>query len=460
MKKKVITFEDAHGIMIKEESHFLDFKSFDVSGTKIQKVAVAFANADGGEFLIGIKDLKDEPRIRHRWNGGNKIEDFNPHLQALSEITPTLDFSITFLECEKLPGSVMQVFIEKGSTVHETASKEVYLRKGAQSLKITDNKRIAELRFAKGAVSFEDSLLPNVEPEIIFESNELSSFLKEFSPKTDSLEYMVNENIIDSKSFTPRVAGVLLFADNPSANLPKKCAVKIARYETREEEAERDYLKEIFTIEGPLYNVIFKSIEKIQEIMSSIKIYTAEGRKNVNYPPEAIWEIVTNAIIHRDYNISDDVHIHIFNNRIEVLSPGKLPGYVTIENILDARFTRNHKIVRTLNRYKNAPNKDMGEGLNTAFEKMKEWRLKPPIIEEHGNYVKVTIPHVSLESASEQILTFLSSNDTINNKQAREITGIKSENLVKIEFYKLRDEGLIERVPGKKGPAAAWRLKK
>jgi len=218
-------------------------------------------------------------------------------------------------------------------------------------------------------------------------------------------------------------------------------------------------LKDTFTIEGPLYNIIINSIGKIQEIMSSIKIWTFEGLKNVSYPPEAIWEIVTNAIIHRDYNISDDVHIHIFNNRIEVLSPGKLPGYVTVENILDARFTRNHKIVRTLNRYKDAPNKDMGEGLNTAFEKMKEWRLKPPIIEEQHNYVKVTIPHVSLASASEQIMTFLSKNKTINNRQAREISGIKSENLVKIEFYKLRDEGLIEMIPGKKGPAAAWRLK-
>ena len=111
--------------------------------------------------------------------------------------------------------------------------------------------------------------------------------------------------------------------------------------------------------------------------------------------------------------------MYIFNNRIEVLSPGKLPGYVTIENILDARFSRNHKIVRTLNRYENAPNKDLGEGLNTAFEKMKEWKLKPPIIEEDGNYVKVTIPHVSLAQPTEQIMEFLKNHKSINNSQAR-----------------------------------------
>ena len=48
--------------------------------------------------------------------------------------------------------------------------------------------------------------------------------------------------------------------------------------------------------------------------------------------------------------------------------------------------------------------------------------------------------------------------NSINNSQARDITGIKSENLVKVEFYKLRDEGLIEKIPELKGPASAWRL--
>jgi ATP-dependent DNA helicase RecG len=53
---------------------------------------------------------------------------------------------------------------------------------------------------------------------------------------------------------------------------------------------------------------------------------------------------------------------------------------------------------------------------------------------------------------------FLETHDQITNRQARDITGIKSENLVKREFYKLRDEGHIERVPELAGPNSAWRL--
>jgi ATP-dependent DNA helicase RecG len=91
---------------------------------------------------------------------------------------------------------------------------------------------------------------------------------------------------------------------------------------------------------------------------------------------------------------------------------------------------------------------------------MKEWRLQQPEIAESGNYVKVTIPHIPLATPTEAILEFLKHNETITNRQAREITGIRSENLVKVEFYKLRDEGLLEMVPGLKGPVAAWHLKK
>jgi ATP-dependent DNA helicase RecG len=98
----------------------------------------------------------------------------------------------------------------------------------------------------------------------------------------------------------------------------------------------------------------------------------------------------------------------------------------------------------------------LGEGLNTAFQKMKEWRLREPEISEDGNYVRVTIPQIPLAAPTEAILEFLQTNATITNRQAREITGIKSENLVKIEFYKLRDEGLLQMVPGLRGSAAAW----
>lgn len=301
-------------------------------------------------------------------------------------------------------------------------------------------------------------MIKDIPAEQISESAELTSFLNDYSPKTDPLEFCLNQNLFNHKTWEVRVAAALLFHPCPSAVLPRKCAVKITRYETKEDDPERDHLAEQVSVEGSLYSLIKDTVAAVENIMSSVKVWTSDGLKNLNYPPEAVWEVIANAIIHRDYSISDDTRILIYNNRIEILSPGRLPGYVTVANILDARYARNSKIVRTLNRYREAPNKDLGEGLNTTFQKMKEWGLKSPEITEDGNYVKVTLPHTSLAAPAEAIFGFLQSNLMITNQQARDITGIRSENLVKVEFYKLRDSGFLEKVPELKGSKSAWRL--
>lgn len=128
MKTKEISVDDAIKLAQKDESHFFDHKALEISGQKTQKISCAFANADGGEFIIGIKDSSDENNPLKRWAGANRIEEFNSHLQALSEVTPTLDFSCTFLTCKELPGMCLLIKIEKSASVHETAAKEIYVR--------------------------------------------------------------------------------------------------------------------------------------------------------------------------------------------------------------------------------------------------------------------------------------------------------------------------------------------
>lgn len=460
MKNRIITEDEVLALSTQDESHFYDRKAKAISGKKVQKIAVAFANADGGEFVIGIADDKDEPDPAKRWQGANDLEELNSHLQVLFAITPSLEVQYEVLRCESRQGLALRIMIEKTSEVHKTSDGTVYQRYGAQSLPINDPQKITELAFAKGASSFEDQLLKNLPPEQVVEAEELRLFLNDYSPKTDPLEFCINHNLVDYKTWEPRVATALLFHHSPSAVIPRKCALKITRYETKEDDPEREHLSTQRTIEGPLNRLIHASVNEVQAIMESVTIWTSAGLKKAEYPPESIWEILVNAVIHRDYSISDDIQVLIFDNRIEVLSPGRLPGYVTVENILDARYSRNPKLVRTLNRYKKPPNRDMGEGLNTAFQKMKEWGLKAPEIVEHNGYVRVTLPHTPLAKPTEAILKFLANQPQITNKQARDLTGIKSENLVKVEFYKLREEGFLEQIPELKGPKAAWRLTK
>ncbi len=457
MQTKVIASSEALALCLKQEDHFFDRKDASIDGKGIQKIVVAFANSDGGDVYVGISDDKHEPDENKRWRGVQTIEEYNQHIQAAMEIEPSVPMEISFVKSQNLNQYILHISIEKSQSVHKTAAGTIYERKGAQSLPVKDPNRITELSFAKGAQSYEEYAIEQGTAEDIVDSKEIRKFLDEFSPSTDPLELALNKNLVDRKTFKPKVAGVLLFSEEPANIIPKKCSAKIARYTTKEDDPERDHLGAIETVEGPLYPLIHKTVKRITSIMSSINVWTTNGPRAMDYPPETLWEIIVNAFIHRDYSVSDDVQIKIFDNRIEIVSPGRLPAFVTKDNILDVRYARNPKIVNILSKYSTPPNKDIGEGLNTAFQKMKEWKLKSPEIFDEGNYVRVIIPHATLAAPQDAIIEFLDKNGTITNRQARDITGIKSENAVKSEFYKLKDAGLIEMIPELKGNKAAWR---
>ncbi|MGH8291249.1 MAG: ATP-binding protein [Steroidobacteraceae bacterium] len=212
MQTKEISDADALSLSKREEDHFYDRKAAAVKGAKLQKAAVAFANADGGEVYVGISDNKDEPDPSARWKGSTHIEDYNQHIQALSEVQPALPMELTFLRAPSRATYVLRVEIEKSQSIHNTADGTVYVRKGAQSLPVDDPQRITELAFAKGAQSYEDYAVETALAEDVVDSTYVKDFLADYSPRTDPLELAINKNLVDRKTFKPKVAGILLFA--------------------------------------------------------------------------------------------------------------------------------------------------------------------------------------------------------------------------------------------------------
>ena len=205
-----LTRQDAIGVSSRVEGDFFDRKAAKIDGRGIQKIAVAFANADGGEIVIGIADDKDEPDVTKRWQGLPNPEDFNGHIQALFNLNPAIDFRHEFLKAESYPNVVLRVFVAKGVNVSTTDDGKVYQRKGAQSLPVTDPGKVTALAFAKGAASYEDTLLCTLTAEDIVDSKVLAEFCAEITPPQEPLAFCVNEGLIDRKSYVPNSAGVLL----------------------------------------------------------------------------------------------------------------------------------------------------------------------------------------------------------------------------------------------------------
>ena len=131
MQTRVVDDDEVLALSTRDESHFFDRKAVGISGCGVQKIVVAFANADGEELLIGMADDKDEPDPNKRWQGVTKLEDLNAYLHSIFEVRPSLDLRYEFLKCENTPGYVLRVLVEKSQEVHSAADGTVYQRYGA-----------------------------------------------------------------------------------------------------------------------------------------------------------------------------------------------------------------------------------------------------------------------------------------------------------------------------------------
>lgn len=439
-------------LLARGEGHFLDFKSKDLSPAKATKTLSAFANADGGELFLGVEN--EAVVALDRWNGFENPEAANGHIQAFEQFFPLgTHFRYDFLQCDSLSGVVLRVEVLKTPDLRQASDGRVYLRRGAQNLPQTTDEQLARLRFNKGITSFEDHIV-NADPEEVTNSAAIIDFMLENVPSAEPQPWLRKQQLIQSER--PTVAAIILYADEPQAILPKT-GIKIYRYQTSGAPTRETLVGMPLSVEGHAYALIKKAVEITVNTLEGMSIIGPSGLEAISYPAESIHEIVTNAVLHRDYSLNDDIHIRIFDNRIEVQSPGALPAHVTVKNILHERFARNQRIVRLINKYQDPPNKDVGEGLNTAFEAMRRLKLRDPSIHELDGSVVVTLRHEKLASPEELICGYLRSNSEINNSKAREITHIGSENTVKRIFNKMVEAQIIERIPDRPQAKSGYR---
>lgn len=442
------------------ESHFLDFKSGEISPASLTKTISAFCNTSGGEVFIGLEEVETTEGPSLEWSGFPKEEDANAHLDTVEKLSPLgKHYSAEFLLHKEQPSLVLHIFARKVKNIIVASNGKPYVRRSAQSLALNDASAIKQLEYDKGIISFEDEKL-DYKLERITNSTVIIDFLLSVFPSAEPEEFLDKQELIVDNA--PTVAATMLFHDLPQAPLAKRSSIKILRYQTKNDEGERDTLAfDPLTIEGPAYNLIYEAVDKTKSIVEEIKKVTPDGLVSISYPHEALHEIVTNAVLHRDYSMQTDVQIRIFDNRIEIESPGRLPGHVTVERITKTQAARNPKMVRLINKFKNPPNKDAGEGMKTAFESMHKLKLKKPEIIEKDDSLLVILRHEPLGSPEQLVMEYLSKpgHSEITNSIARDLTGIRSENTMKEVFYKLADANQIERVPGKQGNKAAWQIK-
>lgn len=441
-----ISAQEIKALLNTTEDHFNDFKSKQIAPNKLQETFVAFANADGGNIYIGIEDAASG---RERISGFNEPEEANAIISTLLEKTNP---AVENVEVEYLRtpsnGLILHVDIPKSPKVHYTASGDCFIRANAQKLKIK-GERITQLSYSKGAEPYEKKAVDIVEVEDILESEYYSDYLRRIGTTQSPRVFLKKQRLLTKKDgeFVPNVGCVLLFDEEPQGCLDTRCAVKVYRLRTTEAEYKREQLQEDpVTIEGPLEVVILNTIAKVKEYVDGASFKDGENLVKLSYPAEALKEILVNAVIHRDYSQKDDVHVKVYDNRIEVQSPGRLPGYMTINNLYEERFSRNPNLVRLLHKLPNPVNHDIGEGLDTAKNELRKAGLVAPVFEERGNNFVVIVKHQTIASIEDVIINYFKENPTgqLTNKLVRQLSGEDDLQKVKKALQKLREEGVIK----------------
>jgi len=439
IETREIETQELSQLLSANEDHFFDIKSKDIAPSKLQETFVAFANADGGDIYIGIEDMKFS---------GERVRPFSTPEEAnaifsvlLEQTTPAVDnVMVEFLSIPT--GYILHVSIPKSPKVHYTASGDCFIRLNAAKHKIK-GERITSLAYSKGSLLYEKAPVNSVSLDEISQSEFLSDYMNRVGTSLSAERFLRKQRLTTENDgeVKPNVGCVLLFDEEPQASIDTRCAIKVYRLRTTDTDYKRDHLAEMpSTINGPTEKAIKRAIQKIKDLVDGASFYEGENLVNMQYPAEAIQEVLVNAVIHRDYSLNDDIHVKIFDNRIEVSSPGKLPGYMNIDNIYEERFSRNPNIVRMLHNLPNPLNHDIGEGLDTVKNELQKAGLVAPKFEERGNAFVVTMRHQRIASVEDVVMSYLGENPNavITNKLARQLSGEDDINKVKKALQKLR----------------------
>lgn len=364
------------------EGQLLERKRANIHPKDIAMHMSAFANAEGGTLVIGIEDDGIISGFNHA--KAKKIEEYiEAPFEYLSRIPKYTKNKLEVSTTNDASNYIIIFEIEPSyDAIISLKDDTVYLRVNDKSKKLTHT-QITNLEYDRGSRRFEEEL---VEYSSIEDINE---------ELVDEFKQLLGTNVSTEKLLKARgfmrdgrltVAGLLLFSDNINVYFPS-ARIRFMRYEgTKEESGARLNIIKDVTFDKALPNAIREARTFINTQLREYTFLGNEGRfvSLPEYPEFAWFEGMINAIVHRRYdNLGDHIRIKMFDDRLEIRSPGALPASVTLENIKEERYSRNPKLAAALTQYKWV--RESNEGVGRIFDEMKDYFLDDPVYSEPNN---------------------------------------------------------------------------
>lgn len=357
----------------------------DVPLSRLAATLVGMANTAGGMVILGIS-----PRSGQVQGVRDPEKAIDRVFQAALIPDPPLVLPIPLIQT--IAGTtqikVLKVFIPAGLPYVYSLDGSYLGREGNLTGPLSA-RRLRQLLMDRGAIQFETEVPPNASTDDLdpLQIEAYRDALKLPKP-VDSKELLIRRGCLTMKDgqHRPTYACLLLFGRHPQQWLPN-ASILAARF-FGEMLSDRFIKNEITgTLPSQLRQVESFIYEHLRNV---VRLIGFTHQETLEYPLEAVRELCVNAVAHRDYNIQgDNIHINIFSDRLEVTSPGHLPGPITLDNLLEARFSRNAVIVQVLSDLGFVER--LGYGLDRVVSLMRQHILPPPRFEEVAGNFRVTL---------------------------------------------------------------------
>jgi ATP-dependent DNA helicase RecG len=442
------------------EDQWLERKPSRIAPRDLANALIGFANADGGIVIVGLSDGEVEGTT------GN-LERRNSQFQAnIDFCVPPVRAKYRLVPCvdrEGKPDELLAIEVKPGDSVHANQKDEVFLRVGDDNRKLNFAQR-RELLYDKGQASYEAG--PSGASVDAVDQSLLAGYATAVSAP-DPRRLLHARGLADGEELT--IAGCLLFAEHPQAHLPE-AFIRVLRYRGRERgTGARQQLIEDIRLEGPIPAQLQKAREEVERLQPTRRALGAEGVfVDVALVPRDAWlEGMVNAAVHRSYSmVGDHIRVEIFDDRIEISSPGRFPGLVDLSRPLETiRFARNPRIARVCADL--SLGQELGEGIRRMFDEMRQAGLTDPIYRQTSGSVELLLLGEPVDRQLDErlpeharaITRMLRSEGRMSTGELREALGV-SRPLVQKELRILKDAGVVEWI-GKstRDPRAYWRLK-
>ncbi len=434
---------------------------------------VAFANAEGGTLYLGVADDGTMP--------GLSVDDVARLNQLIANTASHAVRSPLTVQTKNVAlakGRVVIVLtVPKGlDKPYFDKNGVIWLKSGADKRRVNSKEELR--RLFQMTDQFHADELPTRAGLDALDELRFRDFLRDTygqrlpSRQADRLRLLQNMNLATGEGVL-NLAGLLLFGEQPNRFKPQ-FVVKAVKYPgndihtTRYDDTE-DFGGSLRRVFDDALAFVFRNLRKVQ------------AGRGVNSPgvpeisPVVFEELLVNALVHRDYLISAPIRLFIFDDRIEIISPGTLPNNLTVENIRVGNSNLRNPILASYVAKGVLPYRGLGSGVPRALEAwadidfrddrdgalfvatVRRKKLEPGdlAVDEGAPNTTQKTTQKTTRNTTQEILALIAADPGITRRQLAEALGITSDG-VKYHLRKLQEQGLLRRIGSDKG--GRWKV--